>query len=125
CLRFAMEYSVIFNDLVARNGKFLQGYNEKMMPALIEDMQKDPELKEFNVDELKKIMLKMIIFSLGLSMMAANNLLPGECNQQDMIDILLSTTDDAIMSAKLRKGFNNEKKAVDFLLTMLQPEVDS
>jgi len=104
-LRFAMEYSVIFRDLVLKSGKYMRGYDEKMMPALIEEMQKDPELKGFTVDELKTILLKMRIFQLGLSMMAANSLLPKEYSKEDMIDILSSTADDVIMSAKFRKGF--------------------
>ena len=107
-LRFAMEYSVIFRDLLAKGNKYMQGYDEKMMPVLVEEMQKDPELKGFTVDELKTILLKMRIFQLGLSMMAANSLLPKEYNKQDMMDILSSTADDVIMSAKLRKGFYSE-----------------
>lgn len=107
-LRFAMEYSVIFRDLVVKDGDHMQGYDEKMMPVLIEEMQKDPELKGFAVDELKTILLKMRVFQLGLSIMAANSLLPKEYSKQDMMDILSNTADDVIMSAKLRKGFYNE-----------------
>jgi len=75
-LRFAMEYSVIFRDLVVKSGKYMQGYYEKMMPILIKEMQRDPELMRFTVEELKTILLKMRIFQLGLSMMVANSLLP-------------------------------------------------
>lgn len=107
-LRFATEYSVIFRDLVVISGRYMQGYDEKMMPVLIEEMQRDPELNGFTVDELKTILLKMRIFQLGLSMMAANGLLPKEFDKQDMMDILSSTADDVIMSAKLRRGFLNE-----------------
>ena len=103
-LRFAMEYSVIFRDLVIKNGKYMQGYDEKMMPVLIEEMQKDPELKGFTIDELKTILLKMRIFQLGLSIMAANGLLPKEYNKQDIMDILSGAADDVIISAKLRRG---------------------
>jgi AcrR family transcriptional regulator len=110
-LRFAMEYSVIFRDLVLKSGKYMRGYDEKMMPAIIEEMQKDPELKDFTLDELKTILLKMRIFQLGLSMMAANGLLPKEYNKQDMKDILSSTADDVIMSAKLKRGLCNEEQS--------------
>lgn len=103
-LRFAVEYSVIFRDLVIKSGKYMQGYDEKMMPALIEEMQKDPELKGFTIDEIKTILLKMRIFQLGLSVMAANSLLSKEYNMQDMMEILSSTADDVIMSAKIRRG---------------------
>lgn len=102
-LRFAMEYSVIFRDLVIKSGKYMQGYDEKMMPVLIEEMQKDPELKGFTLEELKTILLKVRIFQLGLSVMAANSLLPKDFSRQDMMDILSATADDVIMSAKLRR----------------------
>ena len=103
-LRFAMEYSVLFKDLITKNGKYIQGYDEKMIPVLIEEMQKDSKLKGFTVDELKIILLKMRIFQLGLSIMAANRLLPKEFKKQDVMDIFSNTADDVIMSAKLRKG---------------------
>lgn len=107
-IRFAMEYSVIFRDLVAKGNKYMHSYDEKMMPVLVEEMQKDPELTGFTVDELKTILLKMRIFQLGLSIMTANSLLPKEYKKQDVLDILSSTADDVIMSAKLRKEFYNE-----------------
>jgi imidazole glycerol phosphate synthase subunit HisF len=94
-----VEYSVIFKDLLLKSGKYLQGYDEKMMPVLIEEMQKDPQLNGFNVEELKTI-----LFQIGLSIMAANGLLPKDCSKQDMMDILSSTADDVIISAKLRRG---------------------
>lgn len=109
CLRFAMEYNVIFRDLVAKNGRYMQGYDVKMMPAFMEEMQKDPELKGFTVDELKTILVKIIIFQLGLSIMAANSLLPEEFSEQVIMDILSSAIDDVIMSVKLKRGFSNDK----------------
>lgn len=107
-LRFAMEYSVIFRDLVIKSGKYMHGYDEKMMPILIEEMQKDPKLNGFTVEELKTILLKMRIFQLGLSVMAANGLLPKNYGLQDMMDILSSTADDVITSAKMKRGTINE-----------------
>jgi len=94
--------------LIVKGDKYMHGYDEKMTPVLIEEMQRDPELNGFSVDELKTILLKMRIFQLGLSMMAANGLLPKEYTKQEMTDILSSSADDVIMSAKLRKGFFNK-----------------
>ena len=51
-LRFAVEYSVIFRDLVIKSGKHLQGYDEKMMPALIGDAK--IRANGFTVEELKQ-----------------------------------------------------------------------
>ncbi len=102
-LRFAMEYSVLFRDLVMKNSDYMQDYDEKMVAELIKEMQKDPELEGFTVDELKTILLKMRVFQLGISVMAANGLLPQDYEMQDLMDILSSAADDVILSARLSK----------------------
>lgn len=103
-LRFAMEYKVLFRDLVMKNNGYLKSYDEKMLPALIEEMKKDPEMEGFTGDELKTILLKMRIFQLGLSIMAANDLLPNHYGKQDLMNILASTAEDVILSARLSKN---------------------
>ena len=108
-LRFAMEYSVLFRDLVMKNNNYMQDYDEKMIPELIKEMQKDPELEDFTVDELKTILLKMRIFQLGLSVMVANGRLPKNYEKQDLLDILSSTANDVILSARISKGQLNKK----------------
>lgn len=103
-LRFAMEYSVLFRDLVLKDNYYMKDYDEKMLPELIKEMQKDPELEGFAVDELKTILLKMRVFQLGLSVMAANGLFSKECKIQDLMDILSSAANDVILSARLSKS---------------------
>jgi len=106
-LRFAKEYSVLFRDLVMKENKYMKGYDENIAPALIVEMQNDPELEGFTVDELKTILLKMRVFQLGLSVMVANGLLPEELKNQDLMDILTSAANDVIQSAKLSKNQTN------------------
>ncbi|MEN6389044.1 MAG: TetR/AcrR family transcriptional regulator [Syntrophomonas sp.] len=103
-LRFAMEYSVLFRDLVISNNSYMKNYDEEMTPALIEEMKKDPDLEGFTDGELKKIFLKMRVFQLGLSVMAANGMLPKEYEKQDLMDILSSAADDVILSTRLNKS---------------------
>ena len=98
-LRFAVEYSVIFRDLVVKSNNYMKSYDEKMMPALIEEMKRDPDLSVFSEDELKTILLKMRIFQLGLSVMAANGTLPTDYEMKDLMDLLSSAADDVIVSA--------------------------
>ena len=62
-------------------------------------------LKGFTIDEIKTILLKMRIFQLGLSMMAANSLLPKEYNMQDMMEILSSTANWINFSSFNLKSF--------------------
>lgn len=103
-LRFAMEYGVLFRDLVMKSNSYMQDYDEKMMPALLEEMKKDPEMEGFTKDELQTILFKMRVFQLGLSVMAANGLLPKDYNMQDLMDMLSSAADDVIGSARMSKS---------------------
>lgn len=103
-LRFATEYSVIFRDLVMKSSDITKEYDEKMMPVLLEGMKKDPELDGFTEEELKTILLKMRIFQVGLSVMAANGLLPAEYGMEELMDILSGTAHDVILAARLGKG---------------------
>jgi len=103
-LRFAMEYSVLFRDLVMKNNNYMKGYDEEMLPVLIEEMKKDPEMAGLSEDDLKTILLKIKIFQLGLSVMAANGLLPKDYGMQDLMDILSSTANDVILSARLSES---------------------
>lgn len=107
-IRFAMENSVLFRDLVLKNNDYMKDYDEEMIPALIKEMKKDPELKGFTEDDLKTILLKMRIFQLGLSVMVANGLLPEGYEKQDLVDILSSTANDVILSARISKGQLNK-----------------
>lgn len=102
-LRFAMEYSVLFRDLVMKNNEYMKDYDKKVIPSLIVEMKKDPELEDFTEDELKIILLKMRVFQLGLSIMVANDLLPEDYKEKDLMNILSSAANDVIRSAKLEK----------------------
>jgi len=103
-LRFASEYNIIFRDLVMTNNSRMRDYDEKMIPTLIEEMQKDPELEGFTVDELKTILLKMKIFQSGLSVMVATGSLPKDYKMEDLMDLLSSTANDVILSTRLNKS---------------------
>ena len=107
-LRFAMEYSVLFRDLVMKNNGYMKEYDEKMIPVLLKEMQKDPELEGLSEGELETVLLKMKVFQLGLSVMAANGLLPKDYEMQDLMDLLSSTADDVILSARLNKSHQNK-----------------
>jgi len=102
-LRFAKEYSVLFRDLVMKNNNYIKDYDEKMVPELIKEMQKDPDLEGFTANELKTILLKMRVFQLGLSVMAANGLFSEDYAMQDLMDLLSSAANDVIVSARLSK----------------------
>ncbi len=103
-IRFAQEYSMLFKEFVMKKNPYLQDYDNEMLPFLIGEMKKDPELKGFNNDELKGILLKMKIFQMGLSVMAANDLLPQYANKTEMISLLENAAHDVILATRIAKN---------------------
>lgn len=107
-IKFAEEYSVLFRDLIMKNNPYMQDYDNGMLPILIQEMKRDPDLEGFTDDELNSILLKMKVFQMGLSVMVANGLLPGYLKRHDMEALLSSTCRDIIFSTRAVKN-NNQK----------------
>ncbi|WP_106495783.1 TetR/AcrR family transcriptional regulator [Lentibacillus sp. Marseille-P4043] len=111
-LRFAKEYSVLFRDLIMKKNPHMEyETNDIDMVMVMEQMGKDPMLARFSNEELKTILLKMQIFQMGLSVMAANGLLPKNFSDEMMIETLDSAAEDVIATAHFRKdGMLDELK---------------
>ncbi|GAK14155.1 TetR/AcrR family transcriptional regulator [Geomicrobium sp. JCM 19039] len=103
-LRFAKEYPVLFKDFVMNQNDYLQDYDEGMGDVLIDQMRDDPELQEFNDEELQDILFKMRTFQTGFSVMVANELFLKEFDMDKMIEMMDSTAEDVVHAARLRKG---------------------
>jgi AcrR family transcriptional regulator len=106
-LRFAKEYSVLFRDLVMKKNDHMKDQDNEV-GTLVELMKKDPQLEGLTDGELMTILLKMKIFQTGLSVMVANELLPDDFDEEQMIHILNSTAMDIIAAAQMRKAGNLE-----------------
>lgn len=101
-LRFAKKYSVLFRDLVLKENPYIAEQQEETDGELVELMKTDPDLSRFTVDELKRLLLKMKLFQLGLSVMVANNALPKEFDEEAQIR-LLSEVGEEIATAMAMK----------------------
>ena len=105
-LRFAKEYSVLFKDFVMNPNDYLDQYNQEMGGEFLGAMKSDSDLEGFTEEELLVILLKMRIFTTGLSMMTANGMLPEEWSEERIIELMDSTAVDVIAGARLRKKGN-------------------
>jgi len=74
-----------------------------MGDELVALMKKDPELEDFTEEELMIILMKMRVFQMGFTIMAANRLHPEEFDLEKMIEIFNSTAEDVVMATRLRK----------------------
>ncbi|KYG31784.1 TetR/AcrR family transcriptional regulator [Alkalihalobacillus trypoxylicola] len=103
-LRFASEYSVLFNELMMKQNEYLKDYNQEIGNDLVSMMKESVTLEGFTDEELMNILLKMRIFQGGLSIMVANGLLPKDFTNDKVVELLDSTAEDVIVAARLRKN---------------------
>ncbi|WP_067839324.1 TetR/AcrR family transcriptional regulator [Amphibacillus sediminis] len=102
-LKMATEYPVLMRDFVMKPNRYLQDYNQEMGNDFVGLMKQDPDLKDFTDEELQTILLKMRVFQTGLTLMAANNLLPETFELEQMIKLSDSVAEDIVLGARLRK----------------------
>jgi len=105
-IRFAREYSVLFKDMVLKNINSV-GDDMNSKAQMIKQMKQDKTLQGFTDEELLLMLFKMSIFTHGLSIMAANNLISDNYNEKKLIELLEDTGKDIIMAARLRKDGEN------------------
>lgn len=102
-LHFAMEFPLLFRDLVLKPNDYLQHYDQDLGNELVTYMKKDPELAGFTDEELRIILLKMRVFQTGLAVMAINGQLPIAADLKSMKELLDSAAEDVVLAARLRK----------------------
>ncbi|WP_274361703.1 TetR/AcrR family transcriptional regulator [Paenibacillus thermotolerans] len=100
-IRFARKYPVLFRDLVMKKNDQAK-HNEEETQGFIKMMRMDPDLNGLSDDELLAILLKMKMFQVGMSVMAANELLPADFTEEQMIRLMSSAAEDVIGAAKRR-----------------------
>lgn len=102
-VKFAREYSVIFRELVLQDKGYILEYEGKLDNIILQEMKKDTELKDFSMEELKSILLKMKTFHIGLTVMAANEAITLELTEEKVIELLVEAAIDVVNGAKLRR----------------------
>ena len=100
-IRFAKEYPVLFRDLVMKKNNQAK-HDEEETQGFIQMMRTDPDLSGLSDDQLQAIFLKMKIFQVGMSVMVANELLPGDFTEERMIQLMSSAAEDVISTARRR-----------------------
>lgn len=106
-VQFATQYSALYRDLIMKDSPYVQ-HEEKNTAFVIDQMRNDPTLERFSDEELKTILFKLEIYQTGLAVRAANNLLPDDVTEDDVIRMLDDIASDVVTAARLKK--QNELK---------------
>lgn len=105
-LAFARRYPVIFREMALMPAD--RQMQDEMQAGILAGMAQDETMKHWTSEERRRLLLKMRVFQLGLSLMVANNSLPGEMTDKDQDDLLMETGEELFMIHKARNATLNQ-----------------
>ncbi len=103
-LAFARDYPVLFRDLVLKPNPYMASY-EETEKAMVDALKNNEVMKEWTMEERRRLFLKMRIFQLGLSAMLANGHLPSWFEEEESEKLLIETGEQLLLAEQInRKG---------------------
>jgi len=101
-LAFARDYPVLFRELVLKPNPYMTSY-EETEKAMVEALKENEEMKGWNVEERRRLFLKMRIFQLGLSAMVANGHVPSWLDERESEKLLMETGDQLLLAEQIKR----------------------
>ncbi len=83
-LAFAREYPVLFRELIMQPNPYMDSY-ETLENVLLEAIADEEEMRDWTVEEKRRLLLKMRIFQTGLSVLGANGHLPKWADDEELL----------------------------------------
>jgi len=101
-LAFARDYPVLFRELVLKPNPYMVSY-EKTEKTMVEALKKTEEMKDWTVNERRRLLLKMRIFQLGLSTMVANGHVPSWFDDKESEKLLTETGEQLLLAEQIKR----------------------
>ena len=104
-LAFAREYPVLFRELSIQPNPYMASY-ETIENAMLEAMAEDEAMRGWTLLERKRLLLKMQVFQIGLSVMVANGHVPSWLKNQEFNQLLMEVGDDVLLAQQMKRKEN-------------------
>jgi AcrR family transcriptional regulator len=104
-LAFAREYPVLFRELSIQPNPYMASY-ESIENAMLEAMAEDEIMRDWTLEERRRLFLKMRIFQIGLSAMVANGHVPSWLDNQEFDQLLMEVGDDVLLAHQIKRKEN-------------------
>jgi len=101
-LSFARDYPVLFRELVLKPNPYMTSY-EETEKAMVDALKKNVEMKDWTMEERRRLLLKMRIFQLGLSTMIANGHVPSWLDDKESEKLLMETGEQLMLAEQIRR----------------------
>lgn len=104
-LAFAREYPVLFRELSIQPNPYMASY-ETIENAMLEAMAEDEAMRGWTLKERKRLLLKLRVFQMGLSVMVANGHVPSWLDNQEFDQLLMEVGDDVLLAQQMKRKEN-------------------
>ncbi len=104
-LVFAREYPVLFRELSIQPNPYMDSY-ETLENTMLESMAEDKATQGWTLKERKRLLLKLRVFQMGLSVMVANGHVPSWLNSQEFDQLLMEVGDDILLAQQMKRKDN-------------------
>jgi AcrR family transcriptional regulator len=104
-LAFAQEYPVLFRELLIQPNPYMTSY-ETIENAMLEAMAEDEAMRGWTLKERKRLLLKLRVFQMGLSVMVANGHMPSWLDNQEFDQLLMEVGDDVLLAQQMKQKEN-------------------
>lgn len=101
-LTFAREYPVLFRELSLQPNPYMTSY-ETIENAMVEALAEDTAMQDWTLEERKRLLLKLRIFQMGLSVMVANGHVPSWLNNQEFDELLMEVGEDVLLAQQMKR----------------------
>jgi AcrR family transcriptional regulator len=104
-LTFAREYPVLFRELSIQPNPYMASY-ETIENAMLDAMAEDETMRDWTLEERRRLFLKMRVFQIGLSAMVANGHVPSWLDNQEFDQLLMEVGDDVLLAHQIKRKEN-------------------
>ncbi|WP_105615505.1 TetR/AcrR family transcriptional regulator [Vallitalea okinawensis] len=101
-LAFARKYPVLFRELSIQPNPYMASY-ETVENSMIESLAEDEAMQGWTLEERKRLLLKMRVFQMGLSVMIANGHVPSWLDNQEFDELLMEVGNDILIAQQLKR----------------------
>jgi AcrR family transcriptional regulator len=101
-LAFAREYPVLFRELTIEPNPYMASY-ETVEQAMIDAMAEDEKLKDWTLEERKRLLLKLRVFQMGLTSMIANGHVPSWLDEAALEELLIEVGGDLMRIQEMKR----------------------
>ena len=101
-LAFARDYPVLFRELVLKPNPYMASYEETER-VMVDALKSNEEMKDWTMEERRRLFVKMRIFQLGLSSMVANGHMPSWFDDKESEKLLKETGEQLLLAVQIKR----------------------